>query len=227
MTEPPPFDGQTVRGIVFDLDGTLVDSYGPITTSLNHARKHFGMPAMAETDVRRRVGRGLEALIAELVGPGHVGDGVRLFRERYAEVYAEGTRILPRVHETLQALHAAGYRIGVASNKPARFSKPILDRLGLGPFVSCVMGPDVVASTKPDPAMILRCLELLGVHPEEAVYVGDMVLDVESAARADVSVLLVAGGSSKREELEDTGQRLLESIDLLPNLLRALPRETR
>jgi len=227
VTDPPPFDGHTVRGVVFDLDGTLIDSYGPITASLNHARQQLGMPALAQEDVRRRVGRGLEALIAELVGPRHVGDGVRWFRERYAEVYAEGTAILPGVHETLHALHDTGHRVGVASNKPARFSRPILERLGLAPFVSCIMGPDIVASTKPDPTMILRCLELLGVHPGEAVYVGDMVLDVESAARAGLSVLLVAGGSSTREELEGTGQRLLESIDALPELLGATPGETR
>lgn len=227
MTQPPPFDGRSVRGIVFDLDGTLIDSYGPITDSLNHARREFGMPDLLREDVRRRVGRGLEALIAELVAPQQVEDGVRLFRERYAEVYADGTRILPGVHETLQSLHEAGYRMGVASNKPARFSRPILERLGLGQCVSCVMGPDVVASTKPEPTMILRCLELLDVHPEEAVYVGDMVLDVESAARAGVRVVLVAGGSSTREELEGTGQQLLESIDALPDLLGATPQDTR
>jgi len=227
VTEPPPFDDRSVRGVVFDLDGTLIDSYGPIADSLNHARRRFDMPELTHEDVRRRVGRGLETLIAELVGPGRVDDGVRLFRERYAEVYAEGTRLLPQVHETLRTLHDTGYRIGVASNKPARFSGPILERLGLDPFVSCVLGPDLVASTKPEPTMILRCLELLGLQPAEAVYVGDMLLDVESAARAGVSVLLVAGGSSTRAELEITGQRLLESIDALPDLLGPTPGEAR
>ena len=219
VTEPPPFDGRSVRGIVFDLDGTLIDSYGPITDSLNHARRHFGMPDLAREEVRLRVGRGLETLIAELLGPRQVDEGVRLFREHYAEVYAEETHILPRVHATLHALHKAGYRMGVASNKPARFSNPILRSLALDSFVSCVMGPDVVASTKPEPTMIRRCLELLCCHPREAVYIGDMVLDVESAARADVSVVLVTGGSSTREELESTGQQLLESIGALPDLL--------
>jgi len=227
VTEPPPFDGQRIRGVVFDLDGTLVDSYGPIADSLNHVRRQLGMPALARDDVRRRVGRGLEALIAELVEPCDLADAVCLFREHYAEVYAEGTAILPRVHQTLHTLHDAGYPMGIASNKPARFSRPILERLRLDPYVSCVMGPDVVASTKPDPAMILRCLELLGVVREQAVYVGDMVLDVESAARAGVSVLLVPGGSSTCEELEGTGQRLLESIDTLPDLLGAAPAEVR
>jgi 2-phosphoglycolate phosphatase len=208
-----------VRAIVFDLDGTLVDSYVPIAASLNHARKMFGLPPLPPEAVRKRVGRGLASLIAELVGSDRIEAGVRLFRERYAEVFAEGTVVLPEVPETLRVLNAAGHRMGVASNKPAYFSEPILEHLGLRAAIGCVMGPDVVDSHKPEPTMIHRCLESLDVRHDEAVYVGDMVLDVESAARAGVPVLLVPGGSSTAEELGRTGQRLLRSFAELGVLL--------
>jgi phosphoglycolate phosphatase len=212
VVETPELDPRSVRGIVFDLDGTLIDSYVPIAASLNHARQAFDLPPLPVDAVRRCVGRGLDSLIADLVGPDRIEDGVRLFRERYAEVHADGTVALPEVPETLRALRKAGYRMAVASNKPARFSEPILARLGLLPAIDCVMGPDVVDSHKPEPTMIHRCLESLEVRPEESVYVGDMVLDVESAARAGVPVLLVPGGSSTAEELGRTGQRLLRSF---------------
>jgi len=208
-----------VRGIVFDLDGTLVDSYGPIASSLNHARRHFGLPPLAPAFVRSCVGRGLDTLVAEQIGPQRVEEGVRLFREHYATVYAVGTFALPQVRETLKRLRAAGYVMGVASNKPARFTVPILERLSLREPLGRVMGPDLVGSHKPEPEMIHRCLSEMGVDRSAAIYVGDMLLDVESAARAGVPVVLVPGGSSSSEELRRTGQRVLGSFGELPSLL--------
>jgi phosphoglycolate phosphatase len=220
LSEPLPIDAGSIRAIVFDLDGTLVDSYVPITDSLNHARASFGLPPLTTDEVRRRVGRGLESLVAELVGADRVAAGVRLFRDRYAQVFAGDTVALPEVRQTLQRLHAGGYRMGVASNKPARFSRPILERLGLLPCLGSVLGPDVVDSHKPEPAMIHRCLQDLDVTRGQALYVGDMVLDVESALRAGLPVLLVPGGSSTTEELGRTGQRVLRSFS---ELLAVLP----
>ncbi len=223
MTAPPALDPSPVRAIVFDLDGTLIDSYRPIATSINHARAHFGMAPLNLAEIRARVGRGLEHLIGELVGEDRIEQGVRLFRRRYSEIYMDQTTGLPGVVETLRGLRQAGYSIAVASNKPARFSKPILQGVGMLPFIGCVQGPDLVASHKPEPTMILRCLELLGVTRHEAVYVGDMLLDVESAARAGLPVILVPGGSSEPQELRQTGQALLSSFDSLLELLPGPP----
>jgi phosphoglycolate phosphatase len=221
-TPAPPalVDPAAIRGLIFDLDGTLVDSYAAIHASLNHARARHGLPALDEATVRRRVGRGLETLIAELVGESHVAAGVRLFRERYAEVYREMTVALPGARETLRELHGEGCRMTVASNKPARFGEPILAALGMRPYLVGVLGPDSVGSTKPEPAMLARCLDLLGLTAARAAYVGDMVLDVETARRAGVPVLLVGGGSSTLDELRATGQPVLERLDRLPGLLR-------
>jgi phosphoglycolate phosphatase len=217
---PPPLDARRVRGFVFDLDGTLVDSYAAIAESLNHARAGFDLPELPGAQVRLQVGRGLEALIADLVGPEHVVEGVRLFRQRYADVYATKTHLLPGVKETLGALAARDYPMTLASNKPARFGEAIARVLGLSAFLVSVHGPDTVGATKPDPAMIRRCLSDMGVDESSAAYVGDMVLDVETAARAGVPVVLVEGGSSTAGDLRSTGQlclaRLSDLLDLLP-----------
>ena len=208
-----------MRALVFDLDGTLVDSYAAITDSLNHARSGFDLPALPEAQVRRQVGRGLEALIEDLVGPDRVPDGVRLFRERYAEVYASMTHALPAAAATLEGLADRGYPMTVASNKPARFGRAIVEALGLSKWLVSVHGPDTVGSTKPDPAMLFRCLVEMNVDAASTVYVGDMVLDVETAASAGVPVILVDGGSSSPNDLRATGQRCVTCLADLLELL--------
>lgn len=214
-----PFDPSAVAGLVLDLDGTLIDSYEAIAESANRARSAFGLDRLPADVIRRRVGRGLETLIADLVGPERADEGVQIFRETYAEAWPSGTRILPGAADTLRALRARGYRMAVASNKPARFARPILERFGLADLFDAVEGPDSSGATKPDPVMMRRCLGAIGCDPSRALYVGDMVLDVETADRAAVPVILVAGGSSSRISLEATGRTVLDTISDLVGLL--------
>ncbi len=223
LSDRPVFDPARVAGLVLDLDGTLVDSYAAITASLNAARKRFGMAPLPEETVRRHVGRGLECLVAELVGADRVETAVAEFRRRYAEVFAEHTHALPGVTETLHELRRRGFRLAVASNKPARFGAPILAQLGLGGWIDVVEGPDTAGVTKPEPAMLRRCLAAMAVDPSRAVYVGDMALDVETADRAGVAVVLVPGGSCSATELRRTGRPVLRSFSELRDLLPERP----
>lgn len=213
---PPALVPDKVRGLIFDLDGTLIDSYTAITTSLNHARARFELPALSVEAVRAEVGRGLEALVADLVGNDRVDSAVRLFRERYAQVFLDQTRILPGVADTLEQLARRGMRLAVASNKPARFTTPILEHLDLLRHFAAVEGPDSAGRTKPHPAMVRRCLDRLELGADNAVYVGDMVLDVLTATRSGLPVVLVPGGSSAEEALRRTGQPLVRAF---PDLL--------
>jgi 2-phosphoglycolate phosphatase len=215
-----PFDAARVRGVVFDLDGTLVDSYPAIAASLNHARVAHGLPPLPEAEVRMHVGRGLENLVAEMVGPDAVEEGVRLFREHYATVYASGTVALDGAAAVVRELARRGYGLAVASNKPARFSEAILAALGMREPFRAVYGPDLTGTTKPEPTMLRLCREALGVSAAETVYVGDMVLDVDTADRAGVPVLLVPGGSSPAPALRATGEIVLDGLFDLLHLLR-------
>jgi phosphoglycolate phosphatase len=209
------------RGLVFDLDGTLVDSYGAITESLNAARAAFDLPPLAEPTVRGLVGRGLESLLEPQVGVARVEAAVRVFRERYVQIGVARTTVLPGVAAGLRTLDAHGYRMAVATNKPAAFAGPILEALSLARHFSCIAGPDRVGATKPDPRMLHHCLRALDVTAERARYVGDMALDVETADRAGVRVILVCGGSSSREELERTGRTVVPTFEALIRRLLA------
>lgn len=208
------------RGIVFDLDGTLVDGYAGIADGVNAARRAFGMEALTEADVKRRVGHGLPQLMADVVGPVHATEGAAIFHRVYGKVCADRARPIAGVASTLAVLRDRGFRMSVASNKPVVYSVRILDQLGLGQYFGTVEGPETAGAVKPDPTMIRACLASMEVDAPLAAYVGDMTIDVESGRRAGVRVLLVATGSSTREQLQATGVPVLGSFS---ELLEAMP----
>ena len=115
-----------------------------------------------------------------------------------------------------------GFRMSVASNKPAEFSIRILERLGARFFFDAIEGPETAGAAKPEPQMILACLQKMDLAPGQALYVGDMPIDAEAGARAGVPVVLVSGGSSPDGALRGTGcpvlPALLDLLDVLPEI---------
>ena len=112
-----------------------------------------------------------------------------------------GTRLLPGAAELLRLLHGRGLRLGVCSNKPVAFTRDLVTYLGLAPLLDAVLGPEDVAHPKPAPDMLLAALQRLNVAAAEALYVGDMSVDVQTARGAGVAVWVVATGSEEREAL--------------------------
>jgi phosphoglycolate phosphatase len=217
-------DLSRVRGIVFDLDGTLVDGFQGITTAVNAARAAARLPPLSPETVTSHVGRGLEDLLASTLPEGEVARGLVVFRETYDRVGASESVAMPGAADVLTELTGRGFRLAVASNKLASFSIRILETLGLAASFDAIHGPDSAGRPKPDPAMIDACLAAMGIGREDAIYVGDMPLDVDAAARAGLGVVLLAGGASPREALERTGATVLGGLRELAASLPQRPR---
>ena len=212
--------GASVTAVIFDLDGTLIDSYGAITACFNHARVSLGLPALAEEEVRPMVGHGLEALMEQAVGAEQMAEGVRLFRVRYDTICEARTQVLPGVAATVAELHRRGFRLGVATNKPVRFAERLLRALDLMPPIAAVHGPGGSTPAKPHPAMLQSVLADLDVGRHACVYVGDMGVDVETARHAGLRVWLVPTGSASRAEVDAAGaDRVLDRFEALLPLL--------
>lgn len=206
--------------VVFDLDGTLIDGYAAIGDALAFAMERLGISALSPDEVRGMVGHGLERLLEQAVGAERSAEGVRLFRERYPDVAVAKSHLLPDVEGVLALLADRGHRMAVASNKPARFSRMILDAKGVGARFCAVGGPDAQTPAKPDPAMLRGLMRVAGAGAAETVVVGDMEVDSEFARGAGCRVVLIPGGSRSREELSAVeADALLESIRDLPEWL--------
>jgi phosphoglycolate phosphatase len=211
-----------MKAALFDFDGTLADSFAAITSSTNHVRARYGLPPLPEVEVRTYVGYGLARLMADLVPGAPVDEAIAVYREHHERVMIPETRLMPGVAETIPELANRGLRLGVCSNKRVEFTRDLVRALGLGDYFACVLGPDDVGQRpKPDPAMLLEGLNRLQVSAADAVYVGDMVVDVQTAKAAGVPVWIVfPDGSDPSVPVEWGADRVLRSfvelLDLLP-----------
>ncbi len=182
------------QGIIFDMDGTLVDSFEALHGSLTEAMRRVGVPPWDLEATKAHVGRGNEYLVESAVGPERRDEALRIFREDYAKTCLGRTRLLPFVGDVLPILRARGLRLAVATNKPLVFTRRILDHLGVDRYFDQIFGPGGSIRPKPEPDMIQAILKGLGLEGRKCLYVGDMPLDVETAGRAGLACLLVATG---------------------------------
>jgi phosphoglycolate phosphatase len=190
--------------ILLDLDGTLVDSYRALTSALNRTGAHLLERALSEEEVKSLVGEGVERLLAKAFpGARNDADLMARFESEYDLVCCEQSRLLDDVEPTIFSLRDAGIRMGVCTNKPTFFSQQIIDHFGLTDCFAAVVGPDVAGARKPDPAHLFATLERIGGAREDALFVGDMPIDIEAARAAEIPIAVIATGSSTAEELAE------------------------
>jgi 2-phosphoglycolate phosphatase len=187
--------------VLFDFDGTLVDSYSAIAASVNHVRASHGLAALSVDEVKRFVGRGPEYLLTHTVPGGDLAADMARYRAHHPSVMLEGTRLLRDAAEVLAGLRHAGKRLGLCSNKPRFFSQQLLEHLGIAHFFDAVLGPEDVPRLKPAPDILQAAVARLGLPPHQVLYVGDMVVDIETARAAGLTVWTVPTGSEETAAL--------------------------
>jgi pyrophosphatase PpaX len=195
------------RAVLFDLDGTLIDSVPLILSSMQHAfAGHPNAPGVAEWVAL--IGTPLDAMIRRWAGD---EADVERVKERYKEHqwanHDAMVRAFPGVPEMLDALGARGARMAVVTSKLEPSARRSLDFLGLADHFECVVGLEATEKHKPDPAPVRYALERLGARPEEAAFVGDSPHDVIAGNAAGVATVATLWGPFSREELARAGPR--------------------
>ena len=192
------------KAVLFDLDGTLVDSYAALAEAVNHARRSEGLHDLSSSRIKGLVGDGVEKLLERAFDPGAVPHGAKhAFESRYDEVCCQESKVLEDVEATLAHLAARGVEMAVCTNKPTVFSKKILDFLDLSRYFRAIVGPDLAGARKPEARHLLVTLEAVQCAASETLFVGDMPIDVRAARNSGVDVAVVPTGSSTREQLVD------------------------
>jgi len=219
------FDPHAIKLVIFDLDGTLIDSRLDLVHSVNAALRHIGRPELPDDVIASYVGDGAPILIqralgGEAVDEAIVRQGLQFFLSYYREHKLDHTTVYHGVHEALGAIQRSSdknpRKMAVLSNKPVGPSRAIVEALGLGSFTQ-VYGGNSFATKKPDPEGARKLLEENGVLPEETAIIGDSHVDVETGRNAGLWTVGVSYGFAPHtlseqppDVLVDTPQELVK-----------------
>ena len=236
---------QNIRGVAFDLDGTLVDSAPGLTAAVDNALYALELPMAGEERVVTWIGNGADVLIQRALTwarqeraalraaqgkPSVDHDDIpqaeqqailrKLFDRYYGEVAEEGTFLFPHVADTLGALQAKGLPLGLVTNKPTPFVAPLLEALDIAKYFSVVIGGDDVQNKKPHPDPLLLVADRMGIAPQQMLFVGDSRNDIQAAKAAGCPSVGLTYGYNYGEAIDLSQPDVIyQSInDLLPAL---------
>ena len=223
--------------VVFDLDGTLVDTAPDLAAALNHTLAHAGRPPVGIDDVRHMVGLGAAKLIERgMAATGGLPDAageaalLQVFLYHYGQNLSAGSRPFPNVVETLEALADAGTGLAVCTNKPEGMARRLLADLGLDRLLPIILGGDSLPVKKPDPEHLLTTVARLVAHRNgsgaggSAVMVGDSQTDLSAARNAGIPAILVTFGYTPVPAAELGADALIDDFAELPAALARFAR---
>jgi len=207
-----------IKLIMFDLDGTLVDTVQDITNALNHAIFLHDIKTLTVRETMKLVGEGVTRLVEKVLpeGKGHLKDDVmREFLGYYSEHLIENSKGYLHVRETLENLNQ--FKKAVISNKREALSRRLLEELDLAKYFDLIIGSDTAGERKPSPIPILYVISKLGLSPEESIVVGDSYYDIEAGKRAGKTVAVTYGYQPK-ELLKEADYAIDGLRELVPLL---------
>ena len=200
--------------VMFDLDGTLVETAPEIMDATNDTLRHFELAEVTQQQVNDWIGhgtrellisalayvqqKGVEAVRSDALLPAYLAE----FDTHYQQRCGTRSHLYPQVRETLTALFARGVKLAVVTNKDGRFTNTVLNAHQLMPLLHRVVSGDTMPIKKPNPAGIQSCLEQFGVAPERALFVGDSSIDVATARNAGVTVWALPYGYNMGQPIE-------------------------
>jgi phosphoglycolate phosphatase len=207
---PPP----RVPALLFDMDGCLVDSVLPITSSINAALARYGLDRYPADELRRCVGPPLiasfqEILDAQMVDTVPATRLVRAYREVYTDIALRETRLVPGVAALLRRLRPTRHRLAVVTSKPVAFAEPILEAVGIADEFEAIVGPSLDPDGETKVATLGRAVSALELSGKDgrvnAVMIGDRAHDVEAGLEFELRTIGVTWGTGSRDELIDAG----------------------
>jgi len=196
--------------IIFDIDGTLVNSYPAIISSVNYTLRKMRLGKRADIEIKRAVGWGDKALLLPFVGEKYAARALKIYRSHHKKSLIEKSRFMPYAKRLLHYLDKKGYKLAIASNRPNKFSRILLRHLKIEKLFSYILCKDEIRFGKPHPSILKKIMRKLGVCGSRALYVGDMAIDVRTAKRAKVKMFAAATGSSSFAELKKENPDFLE-----------------
>ena len=209
--------------IIFDLDGTLIDSSDDIAWAANRTLVYMGYNEMDLDAIKEGIGWGVKTLLQKLMpqeGTERIDEARVKFLEYYWDHLTVNTILYPGVRETIDYFKDHDKKMAIVTNKPIKFTEKILNELALKDFFLMVLGGDSLMNRKPDPEPVEKVISTLGVTKGKTVFVGDSKVDGETGKRAGIFTIGVEYGFRGRKELEEAGFDVI--ISEFPELTRIL-----
>ncbi|MGA2812996.1 MAG: HAD-IA family hydrolase [Candidatus Acidiferrum sp.] len=213
-----------IRALIFDLDGTLIDSERDLIDATNATLRHLGRAELPPGTVSGYIGHGAAKLVASALGP--AGDrelhaALEFFLDYYQDHKLAHTRTYPGVPEALDSL--AAMPMAVLTNKPQEISAQILEALAIAKYFRVIYGGDSLAAKKPDPAGVYKILEQFKLSPEKALFIGDSEVDVQTARNAGTFCAIVNYGFGKNDRAAFPADLYIDKLSDLVPLVRLPP----
>jgi len=209
----------SLKLIIFDLDGTLVETVQDITNALNYALMSHGIKKLTVKETTELVGEGITRLVEKVLPEGkeHLKDVMmKKFLEYYSEHLIENSKEYPHIRETLENLNH--FKKAVISNKREVLSKRLLEELDLAKYFNLIVGSDTAGERKPSPVPVLYVISKLSVRPEESIVVGDSYYDIKAGKMAGAKTVAVTYGYQPKELLKEADYLIDDLRELVPLL---------